>query len=76
MGGSGTDDVVQVGERRKIREEEEGIEQKEGESCGIKKKIGVDTSALQFDNMIEGNKMDEGYGNKVAGLTPWALGDQ
>lgn len=76
MADSGVEEFVQVGGRRKTREEEEGREQEEGESCGIKKKIGVDVSVLQEVMMLAGNKMDEGYGNEVAGPTPWALGDQ
>lgn len=58
------------GVRRKIREDEmETDELHEGETCGIKKKIGLDATLLK-------NKEEVTTSAKVASPTSWALGGQ
>lgn len=59
-----------IGARRKERDEEkEGDAIKEGEKCGIQKKIGLDGNLM--------TQYEAGYfHDSVAGPTSWALGDQ
>lgn len=69
-------EYVQVGIRRKEREEEQGEEQREGEHCGIKKKIGLMENINQNNEHHTSSMMEEGYTTEVAGPTTWALSDQ